>query len=104
MQTVKISVDEVEQDRLRRVTELAGDRGADWAIEYQPRSAGCHELLDRTALVVDVLERYAQSHPACVARSDWYLLAEQAAAALQQLYQAVGADHLAAESPPSGAR
>jgi hypothetical protein len=65
--------------------------------EYRPGSAGCHELLDRAALVSDILERHVLAHPACVAHPEWYLLAEQAAAALRALYQQVGAEHLAAD-------
>jgi hypothetical protein len=32
-----------------------------------------------------------------VANPEWYLLAEQAAAALRELYQRIGAEHLEAE-------
>jgi hypothetical protein len=85
---------EVEQDRQRQERELAAESGEDWVEEYQPGSAGCHELLDRTALIADLLERHILAHPACIARSEWYLLAEQAAAALRELYQQVGAEHL----------
>lgn len=90
----KQTPEEVERDRLRQVSELAGDSGEGWADEYRPGSAGCHELLDRTALLSDMLERYLLEHPACVANSGWYKLAEQAAAALRELYQQIGAEHL----------
>jgi hypothetical protein len=92
-----LSPSEVEQERLRRVRELAADSGEAWADEYQPGSPGCHELLDRTALVSDQVERHLLDHPACVANPEWYLLAEQVAAALRELYQQVGAEHLRAE-------
>jgi hypothetical protein len=59
--------DEIEQERLQQVNELADESGPGWADEYQPGSAGCHELLDRTALLEDMLERYLVGHPACVA-------------------------------------
>ena len=59
----------------------------------------CHELLDRTALLSDLLERHLLGHPACVANPGWYRLAEQAAAALRELYQQVGAEHLAGDTP-----
>ena len=90
---------EVEEDRQRLVRELATESGAEWDAEYRPGSAGCHELLDRAALVADMLERHIVAHPACVARPEWYALAEQAAAALRELYQQVGAEQLAVESP-----
>jgi hypothetical protein len=88
---------EIERDRLRQADELAADLGEAWANEYRPGSAGCHELLDRTALLSDMLDRYLLDHPACVANPGWYMLAEQAAAALRELYQQIGGEHL--ESP-----
>jgi hypothetical protein len=94
----KQSPGEVEHDRLRQSGELAADLGEGWADEYRPGSVGCHELLDRTALLSDMLERYLLDHPACVANSGWYSLAEQAAAALRELYQQIGGEHLGASS------
>jgi hypothetical protein len=93
-----LNTDKVEQDRQRQARELAVESGEQWVEEYQPGSAGCHELLDRAALMGDMLERHILAHPACVARSEWYRLAEQAAAALRELYQRVGAEHLAREN------
>ena len=98
MTVENLSIDEVEQDRQRKVRELSAESGAEWVADYQPGSAGCHELLDRAALVTDMLERHILAHPACIARPEWYGLAEQAAAALRELYQQVGAEHLAVEA------
>jgi len=95
----KLSPSEVERERLEQVNELIADSGTEWADEYRPGSAGCHELLDRTALLSDMLERHLLSHPACVANPGWYILAEQAAAALRELYQQVGTEHLNGEAP-----
>ncbi len=92
-----LSPSEVEQDRQRQARELSAESGEGWVEDYRPGSTGCHELLDRASLLADMLERHVLSHPACVARPEWYLLAEQAAAALRELYQQVGAEHLAAE-------
>lgn len=92
-----LSPDEVEQDRLRLARELAAESGANWADAHRPGSPGCHELLDRASLLADMLEKYLLDHPACVANPGWYTLAEQAAAALRELYQQVGAVHLGAE-------
>ena len=97
---MNVHPDEVEQDRLNQASELATDSGPGWADGYRPGSFGCHELLDRTALLTDLLERQILAHPACVANAEWYALAEQAAAALNELYQRVGAEHLASEGPP----
>jgi hypothetical protein len=85
---------EVEQDRQRQSRALATDLGEAWMDDYRPGSPGCHELLDRTALLSDMLERYLLEHPACVANASWYILAEQAAAALRELYQQIGGEHL----------
>ena len=93
-----MNLSEVEQDRQQQASELAADSGEDWADGYRPGTFGCHELLDRTAVLVDMLEQHVQTHPACVANAEWFLLAEQAATALRELYQQVGAEHLTAET------
>jgi hypothetical protein len=46
-----------------------------------------------------MLERHLLAHPACVARSEWYRLAEQATSVLRELYQQIGAEHLAVDTP-----
>lgn len=84
-------------DRQRLIAELAADSGNDWAREFLPGTSGCHELLDRTAMFADMIERHLTTHPACIANPEWYELAERAASALHELYQRVGAEHLAAE-------
>src|SRR5947209_16355639 len=89
--------DAVEQERQRQAAELAAEDGPEWAAEYRPGSAGCHELLDRASLVADLLERHLLSHPACVANPEWYALAARAAAAVHDLYQRVGAEHPGAD-------
>jgi hypothetical protein len=96
------TVPDTEPERQQRVAELIADQGPDWAEQYKPGSFGCHELLDRTALAADLVERSVACHPACVQNPDWFALAEQAVAALQELYQRIGADHLDAPSQPSG--
>src|SRR5688572_13773353 len=83
--------------RQQRIDELTADHGPDWAEDQQPGSFGCHELLDRTALVMDLAERSLLEHPACIANEDWYRLAEQAVDALNELYQRVGKEHLTAD-------
>jgi hypothetical protein len=99
MSIESLSSHEIEQDRQRQVRELSSECGAEWSEEYRPGSTGCHELLDRTSLVADMIQRHILTHPACVARPEWYRLAEQAAAALLELYQQVGSEHLAVEDP-----
>lgn len=85
---------DIEQVRQRRAEELAADIGPNWADDHRPGTFGCHELLDRAHLIGGMLEREILGHPACVANPEWFTLAEQAAEALRQLYQKVGADHV----------
>lgn len=85
---------DMEKERRRLLKELRADEGADLASQYEAGSFGCHELLDRTGLLADALERYVLTHPACVQRSEWFALAETAVASLQELYQRIGQQHL----------
>lgn len=83
-----------DQDRQQLIEELKTEQGPDWAKGYKPGSFGCHELLDRTSLIAGMVEEHVLNHPACARNRDWYALAEKAAAALHELYQRVGAEHL----------
>lgn len=87
-------VEEVEQDRQQRLAELNAEEGSDWVHRYKPGSFGCHELLDRTAILAEAIEAKLLAHPSCISDREWYTLAERAAAALHELYQQVGAEHL----------
>ena len=101
MGTQAVTLLDTEQERQRYIDEMSADHGPDWREQYQPGSFGCHELLDRTALVADLAERYLLSHPACFQDADWFALAERAVAALQELYQSVGEKHLGSEGTPA---
>ena len=81
-------------ERQQLLDELNEEYGMNWVEQYTPGSFGCHELLDRTMLVADLVERFVLSHPSCVQNPDWFELAEQAVTALQTLYQQVGAAHM----------
>lgn len=89
---------DAERDRQRLCQELDAELGSDWRIAYQPGSFGCHELLDRLALVSEVIETHIMEHPACVQNADWHALASRLAAKLGDLYQNVAAKHLAAQN------
>lgn len=94
---------EAEQERRERIDELADEHGPRWLDAFKPGSFGCHELLDRTLLVANLVEQSILSHPACVHDPEWFALARQASDALAELYQRVGAAHLAEEddqAPP----
>ena len=84
---------EVEDERLRKAGELAADSGPNWADGFRPGTFGCHELLDRADQLAAQVERQLLNHPACIAKAEWYALAERAASALRELYQRVGANH-----------
>ena len=84
---------DVEQERQQLLDALAADHGPRWAEQYEAGSFGCHELLDRTALAADIVERYVRTHPTCVQNQEWFALVEQAVTALQELYQRIGAAH-----------
>ncbi len=94
MSEVLINSAETEQERQRQAAELEAEQGANWAAQCGPGSFGCHELLDRTSMLGDMLEQYVLEHPACVANPQWYELATQAVTALRELYQQVGAVHV----------
>jgi len=85
---------DTEQERQHLADELRADHGPHWAEQYKPGSFGCHELLDRTSLVADLVEQQVLSHPACIQNPAWFALAEQAVGALRELYQQVGAAHV----------
>ncbi len=86
-----------DRERENKATELDAEHGAGWVRENAPGSFGCHELLDRTAMFADAVERHILDHPACIANSDWYSLADTAATSLRELYQLVGAAHMGAD-------
>lgn len=90
--------DDIEQQRHELLDELIADHGIRWAEQYEPGSFGCHELLDRTSLVVNLVDEYVRTHPACLQNPEWFALAETAMRALQELYQQVGAAHLEDDS------
>jgi hypothetical protein len=83
-----------EQERQRRLKEIQAEEPSDWAAQYSPGSFGCHELLDRTSLVAEIVERQILNHPACVQNKEWFALADRAVNALQELYQQVGSRHM----------
>jgi hypothetical protein len=80
-----------EQARRLRIDELRGESGEKWLDDFRPGSAGCHELLDRSHLVADMVEQFLCDHPACAQDPEWFRLATQAAESLHELYQQVGA-------------
>lgn len=85
----------LEQHRQEIVGDMAAELGENWTDHYAPGTCGCHELLDRTILAAEAVEQNVLSHPACAQNPAWFALAEKAVAALNELYQRIGAEHLA---------
>jgi hypothetical protein len=83
---------EIEATRQEYIDEFKAD--AESCDEFGPGSYSCHELLDRTAMLMNTVDQYLLSHPACVNNKEWFALAYKAVDALNSLYQKVGADHL----------
>jgi hypothetical protein len=85
---------EIESERQDLLRDLANEMDADWTEKFKPGTSGCHELLDRTNLLANLIEENVLSHPSCALNAEWYALAEGALENLRELYQRVGAQHL----------
>jgi hypothetical protein len=85
---------EVEKERTNLIEEFTADRGTRGEDRYRPGTFGCHELLDRTGLLADQIEKNVLSHPSCFQNPEWYALASRAVEVLRDLYQRVGAEHI----------
>jgi hypothetical protein len=83
-----------ETERQDQLKDFLQEEGQQALEQFSPGSHGCHELLDRIAMVNNLLDRFIVSHPACLQNAEWYTLARHAADALHNLYQQVGAAHL----------
>jgi len=95
---------DLERERQQRIGVMIAEHGPEWSEQYKPGSFGCHELLDRTSMAADIVEEYVLSHPACAQNQDWFVLADQAVAALRELYQRIGAEHLDDKDNAAGDR
>jgi hypothetical protein len=83
-----------ESYRQELLAEMDAEHGPDWSRLNAPGSFGCHELLDRTNLVGDLVEESVLNHPACIGNPEWFALASQAVESLRDLYQRIGQEHL----------
>jgi hypothetical protein len=92
MNPIATEVNEIEATRQEYIDQLKDDEEP--CEEFVPGSYGCHELLDRAAMLMNTLDQYVLSHPACVNNKEWFALAYTAVDALNELYQKIGAEHL----------
>jgi hypothetical protein len=93
-------IQDAERERQAALKELVAEHGRGHLDQFRPGSAGCHELLDRSLLFARLVEEEVQNHPACLQNPRWYKLAERAVAALNDLYQRIGAEHLTMSEKP----
>lgn len=88
--------EESEKDMLDFHKDLVNENDReepDWRVRFAPGTYGCHELLDRTSIIANLVSDLGD-HPACVANVSWYAKAWQAQELLNELYQMVGESHL----------
>lgn len=62
--------------------------------DHLPKSFSYHEALDRTSMVLNILDNNVLSHPAILLDPEAYRLAYEAQSKLYNLYQYLGAKHL----------
>lgn len=84
---------EHEDSRIGKLADLDKRDGEEWRERFEPGTHGCHEALDRTALIMNLVDDLTM-HPAIVMNSEWHGLAAEAFDKLYDLYQAIGKDHL----------
>lgn len=85
---------DVENERLAALHEA--DISA--PEKFRPGSYGCHEALHAASMLTDMAEEHLLKHPAILLDGDFYRRAHDIHAALFDLYQAIGAEHLSNES------
>lgn len=66
---------------------------------YGPGTFGCHEALDRTSLLSELVYELSE-HDAIKLNPKWEAMATKAGGILFDLYQAIGAVHLGCDDPP----
>lgn len=91
---------DLENQRQQSLQEYESQTASSALDDFRPGTFGCHELLDRTSLLAEQVERAILSHPSCLQNREWYQLAWDASAALRELYQRIGSEHL---DPPDEA-
>ena len=102
---ISYTPDEVENARLAAITGYRGDLDAgeeenpNWLDDLKergkPGTFGYHEALHTTSIQMDSLERYVLEHPAILMDKEAYRLCHEAHTLLFNLYQHLGAIHLA---------
>lgn len=68
------------------------------AHPFAPDSFGCHEALQMASFLASAVDAELCQHEAVKRDPNWRRLADTAATALADLYQAIGAEHAKAQS------
>jgi hypothetical protein len=63
------------------------------AARFAPGTQGCHEALHMAHVLAEMVDERLCEHPAVRMDPEWKALADRAAEALHDLYQAIGARH-----------
>jgi hypothetical protein len=61
---------------------------------FKPGTMGCHEALHMVSFLAGAVDEELAAHPAIKMNPEWHKLAKTAAAALIELYQKIGTEHL----------
>lgn len=75
-------------------SEATEDKPAD-PKNFAPGSFGCHEAMHMAHVLAEMVDERLCQHPAVMLKPEWGELAEQACAALHQLYQDIAQEHMA---------
>lgn len=63
------------------------------AARFAPGTFGCHEALHMAHVLAETVDERLCEHPAVQLVTEWKALADRAAEALHDLYQAIGVQH-----------
>ena len=66
---------------------------ADESAQFAPGTFGCHEALHMAHVLAEMVDERLCEHPAVLLVPEWKALADRAAEALHDLYQAIGTRH-----------
>lgn len=86
----------MEEERLEKYRYLMEDFTNQTEIEkkYGPGSFGCHEALHVSSMLTELVIERLLDHPTIVMNKKYYDLANEASEKLNDLYNAIGEDHL----------
>jgi hypothetical protein len=62
--------------------------------QWAPDTIGCHEALHAASMITAMADDYLAEHPAIMCNPEWKRLADEAVSKLNELYQAIGREHL----------